>query len=238
LKTASTLSSIGQFANTAVKSGDLLSGAPGSIASRRENHVFLMHELIASLDACTCSPPPDSTEIISVKRRYRGGRAKSCGGLTLFTRSYQTVGLDGKQMSSFGEMFGRLLHATSQSRAAKTVEIYGWLIFAEGILILLFPQHVSALLRFGPLGQDGLMFFRLAGLLVAGIGMLYFVSGRMNAEGFVFATLLDRPLVPPIMVVLWGSEKLPGSLALLFAVQELASFLWTLLTWRARAGQR
>jgi hypothetical protein len=63
--------------------------------------------------------------------------------------------------------------------------------------------------------------------------MLYFVSGRMNAEGFVFATLLDRPLVPPIMAVLWCSGKLPGSLALLFAIQELASFLWTLLTWRA-----
>jgi len=136
-------------------------------------------------------------------------------------------------MSSFGEMFGRLLHATGQSRAAKTVEIYGWLIFAEGILIFLVPRTVAVLLRFGPLDDDGLMFFRLAGLLVAGIGMLYFVSGRMNAEGFVFATLLDRPLVPPIMAVLWYSGKLPGSLALLFAVQELVSFSWTLLTWRA-----
>lgn len=106
-------------------------------------------------------------------------------------------------MNSFGELFGQLLHATGQSRAAKTVEIYGWLIFAEGILIFLFPEHVALLLRFGSLGHDGLMFFRLAGLLVAGIGMLYFVSGRMNAEGFVFATLLDRPLVPPIMAVLW-----------------------------------
>jgi len=136
-------------------------------------------------------------------------------------------------MSSFGEMFGKLLHATGQSRAAKTVEIYGWLIFAEGILIFLFPEHVALLLRFGPLDRDGLMFFRLAGLLVAGIGMLYSASGRMNAEGFVFATLLDRPLVPPIMAALWYSGKLPGSLALLFAVQELVSFSWTLLTWRA-----
>jgi hypothetical protein len=141
-------------------------------------------------------------------------------------------------MSSFGEMFRRLLHATGQSREAKTVEIYGWLIFAEGILILLCPQHVAVLLRFGPLDHEGSMFFPLAGLLVAGIGMLYFVSGRMNAEGFVFATLLDRPLVPPIMVVLWCSEKLPGSLALLFAGQELVSFLWTLLTWRAEMPRR
>ena len=136
-------------------------------------------------------------------------------------------------MSSFGEMFGKLLHATDQSRASKTVEMYGWLILAEGILIFLFPEHVALLLRFGPLDHDGSMFFRVVALLVAGIGMLYFVSGRMNAEGFVFATLLDRPLGPPIMAVLWYSGKLLGSLALLFAVQELVSFSWTLLTWRA-----
>ena len=130
-------------------------------------------------------------------------------------------------------MFGKLLHATDQSRASKTVEMYGWLILAEGILIFLFPEHVALLLRFGPLDHDGSMFFRVVALLVAGIGMLYFVSGRMNAEGFVFATLLDRPLGPPIMAVLWYSGKLLGSLALLFAVQELVSFSWTLLTWRA-----
>ena len=136
-------------------------------------------------------------------------------------------------MSSFREMFGQLLHATGQSRAAKTVEIYGWFIFAEGLLILLSPQPVAGLLRFGALSLDGLTFLRLAGLLVAGIGMLYFVSSRMNAEGFVFATLLDRPPVPPIMAGLWYSGNVPGLLALVFAAQELGSFLWTLLTWRA-----
>src|SRR5438477_10465716 len=135
-------------------------------------------------------------------------------------------------MSSFGEMFGKLLHATGQSRASKTVEMYGWLILAEGILIFLFPEHVALLLRFGPLDHDGSMFFRVVALLVAGIGMLYFVSGRMNAEGFVFATLLDRPLVPPIMAGLWHSGKVSGLLALVFAAQELGSFLWTLGTWR------
>jgi hypothetical protein len=142
-------------------------------------------------------------------------------------------GLDRTHQFFGGTVFHPITGRASQTRAAKTVEIYGWLIFAEGIFILLFPQAVAELLRFGPLGYEGLTFFRLAGLLIAGIGMLYFVSGRMNAEGFVFATLLVRPVVPPIMAVLWYSGKLPGSLALLFAIQELASFLWTLLTWRA-----
>jgi len=36
-------------------------------------------------------------------------------------------------------MFKRPLSPPEQSHAAKTVEIYGWIIFAEGGLLLLFP---------------------------------------------------------------------------------------------------
>ena len=143
-------------------------------------------------------------------------------------------------MNSFGEMFRRLLSAEGQSRPAKTVEVYGWLILLEGGLILLCPQFVASLLHFGPLEEDAANFFRMVGLLVGGVGMLYTVSGRLNAEGFVFATLLDRPLVPPIVGILWYLGFLPGALALLFAIEDFGSFLWTLVTWRreirARAG--
>jgi hypothetical protein len=62
--------------------------------------------------------------------------------------------------------------------------------------------------------------------------MLYVVSGRLNAEGFVFASLLDRPLVPGIMAVLWWLGFVPGPLALAFSIQDFASFLWTLSAWR------
>ena len=136
-------------------------------------------------------------------------------------------------MPSFAQMFRRLLSPVGQSRAAKTVEVYGWLILIEGSLILLFPQFVASLLQFGPLTTEGSDFLRMVGLLVGGVGMLYTVSGRLNAEGFVFATLLDRPLVPPIVAVLWWLGFVPGSLALLFAVEDFASFLWTLQSWRA-----
>ncbi len=53
-------------------------------------------------------------------------------------------------------------------------------------------------------------YFRLVGLLVSGLGMLYIASGRLNAEGFVFASMLDRPLVPLAMALLWYLEILPG----------------------------
>jgi hypothetical protein len=63
--------------------------------------------------------------------------------------------------------------------------------------------------------------------------MLYIVSGRLNSQEFTFASLLDRPLVPPTMVVLWYFGIVPGPLALAFSIQDFSGFLWTLHAWRA-----
>jgi hypothetical protein len=141
-------------------------------------------------------------------------------------------------MSSLRDSFRRLLRADPQSRPAKTVEVFGWLILIEGGVILLAPHIAVSLLHLPSLGEQGEHYFRLLGLLVGGVGMLYVVSGRMNAEGFVFASLLDRPLVPPAMALLWHFNVVPGPLALAFSIQDFGSFLWTLATWRAerRAG--
>ena len=130
-------------------------------------------------------------------------------------------------------MFKQLLSPPEQSRAAKTIEIYGWIIFLEGGLLLLFPDFMARLMHFGPLTAQASGFLRLVGMLVSGFGMLYVLSGRLNAEGFVFATLIDRPFVAPTMVVLWYFGAIPGPLALLFGGEDSASWLWTLLTWRA-----
>ena len=130
-------------------------------------------------------------------------------------------------------MWKQLLSAQGQSRAAKTVEIYGWIIFFEGGLLLLFPNTMADLLHFGPVNAQASGFLRMVGVLVSGIGLLYLLSGRLNAEGFVFATLLDRPLVAPIVGLLWYFGALPGVLALMFAIEDSASWLWTLLTWQA-----
>ncbi|HEV3408848.1 MAG TPA: hypothetical protein VG095_01015 [Chthoniobacterales bacterium] len=123
--------------------------------------------------------------------------------------------------------------ATGQSRSAKTVELYGWIIFAEGGLLLLFPDTIARLLQFGPLEVQASGFLRMIGVLVSGFGMLYFLSGRLNAEGFVFASLIDRPFVAPVVGTLWYLGALPGPLALLFAIEDTGSWLWTLLIWRA-----
>ena len=134
--------------------------------------------------------------------------------------------------SSLGHMFRRLVSAEGQSRAAKTVEVFGWLIFAESLGMLFVPHVIADLLHLPPLSEQAANYFRLAGMLVGGLGMLYIVSGRLNAEGFVFASLLDRPLVPIVMGVLWMLDIIPGTLALVFSVQDFGSFLWTLFSWK------
>jgi hypothetical protein len=107
-------------------------------------------------------------------------------------------------------MFKRLLSPPEQSRAAKTVEIYGWIIFLEGGLLLLFPDFVARLMHFGPLTPQASGFLRLIGMLVSGFAMLYVLSGRLNAEGFVFATLVDRAIRRTDhgrAVVFWGAAR-------------------------------
>lgn len=134
-------------------------------------------------------------------------------------------------------MFDRLLSAEGQSRSAKTVEVFGWLILVEGALVLFAPHAAVSILGIAPLSEAATNYFRLVGLLVCGVGMLYTASGRLNAEGFVFASMLDRPLVPFAMALLWYFDVLPGALALIFSIQDFGSFLWTLFTWRAERSQ-
>jgi len=113
------------------------------------------------------------------------------------------------------------------------VELFGWLILLESPLMLLAPHVAASIIHLPVLGEQAANYFRIMGLLIGGLGMLYVASGRLNSEGFVFASMLDRPLVPFIMLVLWWQGIIPGPLALAFAIQDGGSFLWTFFTWRA-----
>jgi hypothetical protein len=85
-------------------------------------------------------------------------------------------------------MFCRLLKASGQTRAAKTVELFGWLILLESPFMLFAPDFVASLLHLPSLTEQSANYFRLIGLLVGGLGMLYVISARLNAQGFVFAS--------------------------------------------------
>ena len=137
---------------------------------------------------------------------------------------------------TFTEMLRRLLRAEGQGRAAKTVEIYGWALLIEGATSMISPHLVATILGIPPLVDQGVDYFRLAAVWVAGIGLLYVLSGRLNANGFVFSTLLDRPLVLPILGILWYFGMVPGILALGAGLQDLVTCLWTWTIWRKEFG--
>lgn len=138
---------------------------------------------------------------------------------------------------TFKDYLIRLLHVVEQSRSAKTLEVFGWLILMEGTLTLFAPHLVANLLQVPALNDQSANYVRLIGMLVSGLGLLYVVSGRLNAKEFIIASLIDRPLVPLVMALLWYLQIVPGSLALLFSLQDFGSFLWTLITWRSEHGQ-
>lgn len=139
--------------------------------------------------------------------------------------------------SAFRDHLQRLIQKPEQSRSARTVEVFGWIILLEGALILLAPHWVASILTLPELSEQAANYVRLVGLLVGGLGMLYVACGRLNSRTFVFASMLDRPLVPPIMAVLWYLGIVPGPLALLFAISDGASFLWTLSAWRSETAE-
>ena len=73
-------------------------------------------------------------------------------------------------------MFRRLISAAGQSRSAKTLEVLGWLILFEGTIVLFAPHFAISLLEIEPLTPQTTNYFRLVGLLVSGLGMLYITS--------------------------------------------------------------
>jgi len=80
------------------------------------------------------------------------------------------------------EIFDRLLKASGQSHSAKTVEVFGWLILTEGMVMLFAPHFVATVLHLPPLIEQAANYFRLIGVLVGGLGMLYIVSGRLREQ--------------------------------------------------------
>jgi hypothetical protein len=86
--------------------------------------------------------------------------------------------------------------------------------------------------------QPDLPGFRIGGLEIGGLGMLYVISGRLNTNGFIFASMIDRPLVPPIMALLWSLGMVPGTLAIAISTFDFGTFLWTFFAWRADLQER
>ena len=84
-------------------------------------------------------------------------------------------------MNSFRQMLCKLIRSDGQLHSARTVEIFGWIMFIEAAGLLFAPHLVAGLLQLPSLSEQAANYLRLVGLLVGGLGMLYIVSGRLNA---------------------------------------------------------
>src|SRR5258708_18106599 len=95
-----------------------------------------------------------------------------------------------RTVPALGEMFRRLFNAEDQSRAARTVEYFGWLDMSLGTIILMAPDFTPSLLNLPALGTQHANYVRFTGLLVGGMGMLYVVARRLNTHVFIIVSLL------------------------------------------------
>jgi len=142
------------------------------------------------------------------------------------------------QYDTFAQWFKRLLHPARDSLSAISIESFGWILLIEGMTIFIAPRGVAALLELPDFSPTTAVYFRLVGLLIAGLGALYTVSGRVNAQGLVYASLFDRPIVPIVMAVLWWNNLIPAILAIVFSAQDFGSVVWTAWAWRTERKPR
>ena len=87
------------------------------------------------------------------------------------------------------------------STASKYAVINGFIYLGVGALLIVWPIVVQTLFRDRAfVGHEGAL-FRVIGMAVAVIGWLYVFSGRSGAQQFGPASVLDRVVLVPVVLV-------------------------------------
>ena len=106
------------------------------------------------------------------------------------------------------------------STASKYSVINGYVYLSLGGLLLLWPSAVQTIFRDAPFVGNESALFRVAGMTVAIIGWLYLFGGRSGARQLGPASVLDRViLVPVVLVPLVMADVFPHTLGA-FAVLD------------------
>lgn len=114
----------------------------------------------------------------------------------------------------------------------------GYFYLASGALFIAWPEAVQVLFRDPAYAASERALVRVLGLTVAVIGWLYLFGGRSGARQVVAATVLDRLiLVPLILVPAAAAGVFPHTLGA-FAVLDpiLALVAWRLLAREPRVA--
>jgi hypothetical protein len=123
--------------------------------------------------------------------------------------------------------------AGPRSRLSRYTVANGVLYLAMGAAIYLLPA--SMLIRLFFLDhltgyEEGLV--RAVGVTVAIIGWFYVMGGRTRADSFGLATVVDRLLVPVLLVLLWLLGMAPPGIALPFAILDPLLGIGAYVIWR------
>lgn len=119
----------------------------------------------------------------------------------------------------------------SLSRASKYTVVNGVGYLAAGSLLIVWPGVIQALFRDPAFTghEEGLM--RALGLTVVVIGWLYVFGGRSGSRQVVAASVIDRLLIVPLVLVPLALTGVFPHLFLSFAILDasLAIGAWVLL---------
>lgn len=108
----------------------------------------------------------------------------------------------------------------------------GALYLALGAQLFAWPGAAQAIFRAAPFaaGEAGLV--RVIGVTLAVIGWFYVMGGRTGADAFGLSTVVDRALIPLLLVPLAVLGEVDPHLVLPFAVLDPLLGFGAWLTWR------
>ena len=117
------------------------------------------------------------------------------------------------------------------STASKYTVMNGVLYLGTGVLFIVWPGVVQTLFMDAPfVGNEGAL-FRVVGLLLVVVGWLYLFGGRSGARQAVAASVIDRLLFVPVVLLPLAMAGVFPHLFVALAILEptLAIGAWILL---------
>ena len=119
-----------------------------------------------------------------------------------------------------------------QAIASKYTAMNGWIYLGIGAVLVIWPGIVQSIFRDAPfVGNEGAL-FRVVGMSLMVIGWLYLFGGLSGGRRIVAASVLDRVvLVPLVLVPLAIAGVFPRTLLAMAALDPtLALGAWLLLS--------
>jgi hypothetical protein len=122
-----------------------------------------------------------------------------------------------------------------RSPASRFTAASGVFYMAAGLLFLIWPGAIQAIFFDTDfVGREGAL-ARLIGMLLAIIGWLYLFGGRSGARQFVAATIIDRIVVVPLVLVPTALAGVFPHVMITFAILDPSL---ALVSWYVRAAER